>query len=397
MGRKFRYQLVVGILAALVVSACGGTSNAPGSKTPYQLAWIGDLTGATATTGLGLYNGFKTYIDFTNSQGGVNGHKINYTTYDNRSDPSVGRVGLENAVAESALGIFGGTTSLVWTPLAPRAAQTQILQMTLGSSDSLVDPPQPYIYNSTMSQSDVVACQIQLIQDMIKKGQLPAQPTVSIIRYVSPSTVALATAAKTAFAKLGWKLGVDVTFLLGSVDVSAQASQIVQSKPDVLLTALFDPHVPLVVHTLRDKGYSKTIVNFSGGGNETTFEATNDPTYFSLRPFVLGNDPAPGAVTMQQRAKATNNTPGLQTIYFGSGYIQGWLAVEALKKCGDSCDSVKFNTSMENVGKIDTQGISGDVQLSSTRHRVVRAGVFFKWDASKSRAVIDGNWITVGT
>src|SRR5258708_10252866 len=195
MGRKFRYQLVVGILAALVVSACGGTSNAPGSKTPYQLAWIGDLTGATATTGLGLYNGFKTYIDFTNSQGGVNGHKINYTTYGERSDPSVGRGGLENAVAESALGIFGGTTSLVWTPLAPRAAQTQILQMTLGSSDSLVDPPQPYIYNSTMSQSDVVACQIQLIQDMIKKGQLPDQPTVSIIRHVRPSTEALATAA----------------------------------------------------------------------------------------------------------------------------------------------------------------------------------------------------------
>ena len=55
------------------------------------------------------------------------------------------------------------------------------------------------------------------------------------------------------------------------------------------------------------------------------------------------------------------------------------------------------STYMENVGKIDTQGISGDVQLSSTRHRVVRAGVFFKWDASKSRAVIDGSWITVGT
>jgi ABC-type branched-subunit amino acid transport system substrate-binding protein len=386
------------VALALASVACGGnnSSTSGGTKAPFQLAWIGDLTGPTATTGVGLINGFKTYIDYTNSQGGANGHKIVYSTFNDEADSNKGRVGLQSAQAASALGIFGGTTSLVWTPLAPQAAQTKILQFTLGSSDNLIDPAQPYIYNSTLAQKDVVTCQVQLIQDMIKKGQLPSQPTVSIIRYVSPSTQDLATAAKAEMGKLGWKLGTEVTFPLGATDVSAQASQIAQSKPDVLLTALFDPHVPLVVQTLRAKGYSKAIVNFSGGGNESTFQATNDPIYFSVRPFVLPGDPsAPGAIEMLKRAQSTKNTDGLGTIFFSSGYVQAILAVEALKKCGDGCDSVKFNTAMENLGKVDAKGINGDVQLTPSRHRAPGSGIFFKWDQSKGKAVVEGNWIQV--
>lgn len=382
---------------ALVVAACGGnTTSTSGDKPPYQLAWIGDLTAATATTGVGLLNGFKAYVDYTNRQGGVNGRKIAYSTFDDQADSNKGRVGLQNAQAQGALGIFGGTTSLVWTPLAPQAAQTRILQLTLGSSDNLLDPAQPYVYNSTLGQRQVVSCQIQLIQDMIKKGQLPSTPTVSIIRYVSPSTQDLSNAAKAEFSRLGWKLGTEVTFPLGATDVSAQSSQIVQSKADVLLTALFDPHVPLVVHSLREKGYKNAIVNFSGGGNEPTFQATSDPTYFSLRPFVLAGDPtSPAAIEMQKRAQETRNTDGLLTIYFTSGYIQGWLAVEALKKCGDPCDSAKYNTAMENLGKIDTKGLNGDVQLTPKRHRAPGAGIFFKWDQSKGKAVVEGSWIQV--
>src|SRR5262249_43085444 len=92
-----RLPVVLGALLITVTSGCGSGGSAETSKSPYQLAFISDLTNGAASQSQPLLYGFKTYIDWTNGRGGVGGHKIQLSVTDDAYDVSKGHVAITTA------------------------------------------------------------------------------------------------------------------------------------------------------------------------------------------------------------------------------------------------------------------------------------------------------------
>jgi branched-chain amino acid transport system substrate-binding protein len=382
------------LLAVVLAVACGGGGSTSGTKSTYLLAFISDLTGPAASQSHPFLNGFKTYLDWTNENGGVNGHPVQITVNDDAYDVAKAKIAIQNAEASGVLGVFGGAEPAVWGPNAVLAPQTQMLQLTVGMTETFAVPPQPYLYLMSTTSSQNGTGMINLLQQVIKDGKAPDKPKVAIMRFASPGVQATSTFMQAQFKTLGWNFVGEQQYALTATDVSSQASTMVAAKPDAIFAPAIDSQAPLVVKTLRQKGFTGPVIGFQGASQDGTFAAMNDSGYYAFRTFVLpGTAGVQGAIEESERASRSGNTVNIGTAQFSQGYVMGQIAILALQRCVDPCTRSAYNDAMTNLGKVDTKGLNPDIQITPTRHVVIGAVMPFKWDSSKNAAVAMGTWI----
>jgi branched-chain amino acid transport system substrate-binding protein len=398
MSRTQRPASLLAALTIVVLAACGNGASSSGSKSEFKIDWFGDLTAAVAINGVPNLNGFKTVIDWTNRNGGVDGHKIIVTATDSGSDVNKGRIAFQNAINSGSLVMNGGIESNVNVPLAPLATQNKLSLISLALTDNFITTPQPYLYSTNLSYQGMANLQIGFIKEyLVKRNLVPATPTVALYGFTSAAVTTLNAFYKDGLDKLGWRIVAQQSFSNVATDVSSQASVVAQAKPDVVIADLLDSGAALDVKTLREKGFKGPVVDFVGASSPNTFTAVADASYYSLRAYVSTVDTdVPGVKTVIDRAKATGNTADMQSVYFSYGYVNGLVTVAALKICGDGCTSEKFNKALEKVGKIDASGLNEDVQLSPQRHRTVQRGIFFQYDPAKGKEAAVGGWLDGG-
>jgi branched-chain amino acid transport system substrate-binding protein len=382
------------VLLATLPLACGGGSST-GSSGTYALGWQGDLTGTAAGNGVPYLAGFQTLIQWTNQHGGVGGHQVRVLAQDDQSNGSTGTIAYQKAVADGVIAIGGAQDSQTFAgPILPRAPQDHISIFGIGMLDPSITPAQPYIYGLNISYAGMASAQVGFVRDyLIKQNLVTANPSVGFFHYTSPAVQSLVDLYRAGIAKEGWKVVSDQSFLLTATDVSSQASQTVAAKPDVLLVNLIDSNAPLAVKSLREKGYKGPIVDFTGASSSATFEALNDAGWYSLRStYATVNTDQSGIKNIVNQAKATGNTQDITSIYFSLGYVNAAVMLQALKKCGYPCDGPKYNTALENVGKVDVSGLSDNVEMTPTRHRAMTDGIFFRYDTAAKKEVAVGSW-----
>lgn len=399
MDRTGRLSSLVGAILVAAVTACGsGGSSQQGSKSPFLIAFISDLTNGAASQSQPLLYGFKTMIDWTNTHGGVAGHQIQLSVTDDAYDVAKAHVAITTAQSSGALAVVGGAEPAVWGPNAALASQTQLTQFTLGMTENFAIPPQPYLYLMGTSSSNNGIGMLNLAQLLVKNGTAPANPSVAIFRFASPGVQASSTVMQVKFKTLGWKFTGEQVYALTATDVSAAASALLADKPDMIFAPAIDAQAPLIIKTLRQKGFTGPVVGFTGAAADTTFQAINDTGYYALRNFLLAGDTSsPGAVDLGKRARSTGDTVGIQSSQFTQGYVMAQMVVTAVTKCGDGCNYVKFNDAMNKVGKLDTQGLNPDIALTAERHVAIGAQMPYKWDPTKKIAVSMGSWIPLNT
>lgn len=393
-----RVTRLVALGAVGALTACGAASSSPsqGNKSPYSVYFISDLTGVTASIGQPQLSGTKAYIDWANKQGGVNGHKINLTTLDDGQDVQKVKVDVQQAASADALAIVGANSSNGWSPNASFIQQQQITTIGLGFTDPQIDPNPPYLFLTSPSYLQMATMDFNFITDqLIKHGLASSNPRIGFYHYTSAAVSTMITYYKQIMQTKGWQLTSDQSFAQNATDTSSQATALVQGKTDVVVANLIDSIAPLAVRTLREKGFTGPVVNFSGASSPATFSALKDPGYYSLRIFYATTDTdQPGITEIVRRARAVGDTDGMNNLYWSFGYAQAAAILAGIKKCGDSCDRVKFSDTLQSAGKVDLNGLNPDAQLTPTRHRLATNGVYFQWDNGKGREVPVGGFVS---
>jgi branched-chain amino acid transport system substrate-binding protein len=125
------------LLLTMVAAACGsdsksdagagGSDNAgtAGSAqpaptgTPLKIGWIGTLTSATVSGPNEAKDTMDSWVRWTNSHGGINGHPVEVVAYlDDKADPAVGLAAMhdlvENQHVIAIVGSAGGSTQQTW-------------------------------------------------------------------------------------------------------------------------------------------------------------------------------------------------------------------------------------------------------------------------------------------
>jgi branched-chain amino acid transport system substrate-binding protein len=384
------------MLAAVVLMGCGGSAAPAGPKAPFAVYFVSDLTGVTASIGQPMSSGAKAYIDWTNKQGGANGHKLNLTILDDGQDVNKVKIDIQQAATANALAIMGANSSNGWSPNAPQAGVNQISIIGLGFTDPQIEPAQPYLYSLSPSYVGMSTMDFNFIKDQLIKNNLaPASPKIAFYHYTSAAVSTMIGFYKQLAAPLGWQITTDQQFAQNATDVSSQATAVVNGHTDVVIANLIDSLAPLAVKTLRAKGFTGPIVNFTGASSPGTFAALKDSGYYSLRAYLATTDTSqPGVQGVVDHAKAVSDTQGMTNLYWSYGWVNAAVVVAGIKKCGDGCDHIKFNTALESVGKIDVNGLNPNVQLTTAQHRTVTTGLYFHWDNGKSQEIPQGTWVS---
>lgn len=396
------------LTGALVLTACASDpADEEGSDTggpaatgdPYVIGFNDDLSGPISFAGLTNLAGIETYFDYVNEEkGGVNGHPIELKSLDNRADGATATANYTQLVEdEGALAVLGNSASSAWAASGRLAAQLKVPQMGYGNADEYFTTYNPYLFKNGMVVTQQDELLAQVVEDYLFEGESDGL-SVAILASDTASGPLHIDAVEQAAGEREWEIVETQLVAIGATDCTAQAAQIAQASPDVVLSNVTSVGEDIICfQQLQARGYEGPVVNTNSSSTENTYKTLASPNWISLRMYSWWEDEAEeGMVTMRERAE-TYGHAGQLGAYSSDGYVAAMAIEAALLECGDDCTGEKVQVALEALEGLDTEGIAGpafgwvDGDLG---HTIPQARAFV-WDEEEGKSVPLTDWLCV--
>jgi branched-chain amino acid transport system substrate-binding protein len=381
-GKRFA-AVGVAALTAASLAACGGSADggSGGESGSYAVGFNSDLSGKFSLTGVGQRDGFKAYFDYVNSQGGIDGHKVDVTYLDDASDVTRGTANTTQLMTAKRVSAVGGYLLSNVCGAAAVLAKTNKVPINCSAlSDDLLKPVQPYVYTARMLQSEEALPMITLADQLVEKEK----PRVAVIIFASASSIGLQKSLEALVKEKGWELVASEQVPLTATDVSSQAAKVIASKPDVVVGSLYDPLAVSFMRTAKAANLDAPFIDYDGGTYQGGILAIKDPNFYVLSNFsVDGEGDGPGLEQYRNALKAANVSPTKP--FVSTGYAQALSIADGLKTCGYPCNGEKLQAAFDKQN-VDTGGFAaGPIQYSADNHMGSRFASFYSWDAATGK------------
>lgn len=380
--------VTVAAAVTLIASACGGSSSGGSSssgssdKSPYKFAFTGPLSGPVGVFIAPAQQGINDYFKYINSQGGVNGRQVNLSSTDIVTDvPKAVAAFRQYASDKSVLAITGLGISTQIAPIAKSLETDGVsgISITSGDPDLLPYSKWYFSFGDDLAGEGAAALHYILNQD--------PHARIAYFSYDTPAEEALANSVVKEVKGSGATLVNKTLVPFTATDVSVEIGKLLQSKPDWIFNGgATTPIASSAVNSLKTDGFSGKMIVAAAGGDDSDFAAggNNKFAYIATRSFRAPSETSIPAVA-DMMSHVTGERPVRQ--YYTSGWVLGMVLVDALKKCGDSCDRSAFRDALEQVKITDTgQLAGGPVGFTSTCHQGFRTAMIYTWDAAKNQA-----------
>ena len=287
---------LIGVLA--VTSACsggggGGGASTAGSEKPLQVFMSMGKTGLLAPSAEAVIRGAQANIDHINSEGGINGRKVEVAIGDNQSDPTRGVTLVQDAIASDTPPdlVVTGVSSNEALALAPVLARSQIVGIGPASSADLADPAKyPYFWSQSALQKYLIAG----VADFLD------QKKVKTLAFIGPDDALGAAIGDALTAEVGDK-GIKIVqhlFPADAVDVTPAFQAALADNPDFIYMDAAGTQAGTLL-TSREKAGAENVETLAGVvmGSQPLLklaEGTNqmDNVYLVLLPNQYYIDPA---------------------------------------------------------------------------------------------------------
>jgi len=138
---------------------------ADSDKAPFQIAVVGPMNGQGKLIGQSVKEGIHLAIDSFNNKGGINGHPIIPTYYDDKNDPETAKIIAKEISKTSAIGVIGHWYSDCAISAGDIYQKKQIPMITPGATNVLVTRFNPWSFRAVFNDS----IQGQFIANYAKK------------------------------------------------------------------------------------------------------------------------------------------------------------------------------------------------------------------------------------
>lgn len=234
-----RTRLVIGVAAVgLTLAACGSSGNgssgsssqAAATGQPIYLGYNGELSGPSAAFGVPTLHGVQLAVDEINKSGGIGGRPITLTVYDNEGNASKA-VSLQSKIVGDSrniamIGLNFGADNKAALPVSDAAGMPTFTFDWTGLSYAGASR-----YAVTV---DVVADNAKLFT-LFKTPKFQSAKKIAVW---AADTPVFHTANEAAAKQIEAATGITpklIYFPAGTTDYSAQAEQLIQYQPDVVL------------------------------------------------------------------------------------------------------------------------------------------------------------------
>lgn len=392
-----RYRLVGTSIATgmlLLLGACSSTATtttttsattSTGSNAPFVIGHMWTANPAVGAIG-DYYNGFRSYFDFLNASGGVDGKKVQIDAIDDQLTAQ-GTLSAYNTLYNnpSVLTITGQDISSD-AAIAVTKSQQDGMVVALGGAtySASILPLKPTVFEfAEIFRDSLATMAIYAKSKGLKKVALFYFDAAEAHVAVAPAAIALKAA------------GLDVVttqFLpvTGTTDFSSEAIAAKAAGAQVIF-ALEGPSGYIAIATsMKATGVDIPVLASSAGLAAPVFAAFKAAgiEYLSESPWFPLTD-EPGYAQMAAAAKKYANVDAPSANVVG-GWIGGEIIAAALKQCGPSCTRQSFRAALQSVKNLTTGGLSGPVSFSATSHYAPTEDQFFTISADGTVSAVTG-------
>ena len=243
---------------------------APAMAQPIQIVNLLELSGAGASVGTNMKNGADLAVREINAAGGILGHKIEMTSFDTQTNPSIAKALAQKAVDMDAYVVIGPIFSGSITVSMAETRRAEIPNFTGAAAAAITLQGNPYVFRTNFTQAASMPKVVRYIKEQLKAN------SVDVI-YINND---FGKGGRDEFLKsanaLGLKTGADISTDQNQIDFSAAVLKAKQGTGDVLFAYTNEEESARLLRELRKQGYNKPIVGDTTIINQKTIELAGD-------------------------------------------------------------------------------------------------------------------------
>ncbi len=368
MVRKHGTLIALMLVIGLVATACGDSGD-EGAQEDVVIGAIFDLSGPTSDVGTPYSEGMRAYVDWKNSEGGIEGHQIDLAWQDYAYAVDTAEQLYTQYVGQGAVAFQGWGTGDT-EALRTRITEDKIPFMSASYSEALDDPSQfPYNFLVGTSYSQQMRIALRWIAD--NHG---GRAEVAVFHHDSPFGLSPVDDGADYIADEGLDLGYEAYAMPGGVtDYVGELSQAESQGADYIVIQNVPAPASTLVKDIAAQNMDVGVICLNWCGDEILVELAGQAAegVMSVQPFTGPSAGADGLDDIRDYLESKGDTLDGKNLR----YVQGWYtmavmaaAIEKVIKDGDDITGENIKAALEDMGAFDTGGVSGDIDFSASSH-----------------------------
>lgn len=361
---------------SLLLAACGSapTSTQTTSSAPIQMAAILSIQGPYGVVGVPEEMSLKLAVKQLNQQGGISGHKINLSVYDDQGSPATATELARQIVASKANVVIGPGITNIAAAVAPIFEKAGILEINLVAQPQLWAGT-TYIWSSVPSDTMMGDAMVNYAVHQLGAKNI-AIGYADILYGQYGNSVISASALKA-----GVPIVKDASWPDGGFDYTAEISAIKAANPGaVLIWGSGAPSDDLLVKQMIAQGVRGGIIgNTAYVGNEILKVAGSAANGFRAVSLIDWGNPSPAAKSFIDAYQAAYKQLPTSDGTFAYDAVYRYAA--GVKKAG-STDASKVASAFSSG--VTFESPDGSFHITAQDH--VGGGVY------KVLEIVNGQW-----
>lgn len=321
-----------------------------------KLGLLAPLTGTNAEYGKGFEIATAMAVDKINSNGGINGYKLEIEVADSKGDQKessdLARKFADNPEIKAIIGDFSSGCCMANAPIIDEAG---IVQLSPTASNPQYAPMSDYAF-SIMGRQDIEA---PFFAKYICKKYLQAE-SVALIYINSDWGVSSRDNFMKGAEEVGLNVVAEANYVQDEKDFSSLILKLQAAKPQVVV--IFDQGaVPQIVNQITQTGWDVQICALGPGTSQQIIDLCGDNAegLITSTPFFF--DPT-NAEQMEWKTTFTVTAGFEPTVHPVVAYDSVYLIAKAIEMIGDG--EVTRQAIRDNLQKAEITGLAGAIKFS---------------------------------
>ena len=367
-------------------------------KEPIVFGGSIPLSGVFAFAGIHIHAGLTDYTTWINSQGGINGHPVEYVMEDTAYEVDRSVAAFKKISGNDNLATYYGDSTGFMKAIASEVNEMNSVLMSGASfATALTDNEQyPYQFIPGPNYSQMFGIILEYIANQGEGGEMP---TVAFVYSDTEFGKDPIKNGKARAAELGIEIVEEIVTKPGSVDVSAEVLKMRRARPDYVVFHgyVLSPINEFMVQ-MRQMGLDTQFMGTFWSSDKLIIDKMGEDAdgYMGVMPYNYYDSEEGGPMLDALRAQAEKSDP--EAGYRPTGYMQGWFNAmvwtEVVKRTLDAGMELTGDNMAEALASIEDWDTGGIIGVPVTaKNMSFPVGRIWRVNAKEGRYEPVSDWI----
>ncbi|WP_202820013.1 ABC transporter substrate-binding protein [Calderihabitans maritimus] len=342
----------------------------PEQKEPIKLGAIFDITGATGDVGAPYADGAKNYIAYLNSQGGINGRKIELIDIDYAYKIPQAIEAYNKLVKQHKVVAILGWGTGDTEALVEKIRQDKIPYISGSYSENLLEiETHPYNFLVAPSYSDQIRFVLQWIKD--NWTDTSRNPKVAFIYNDTGFGRSPIEDGREFAQKIGVDLVDEEIVDLKALDATSQLLNMKKTEPDFAILQETSNATATVLKDAKKLGLTTQFIGLNWAADEKVVELAGNAAegYIGVIPFAFPYEDLPAIQEIKNWVESNGGNWAEKNQKFIQGWVSAAVMAEGMKRAGDDITGEGIQKGLESIKNFDLGGLASPVSFSAESHR----------------------------